>query len=136
MTFWDFLYGVWPNERAWVTIAMFALDVGLLGMARANPELWDVEVFKVIIQAVTLTGLLNMILAFHFAANKGDEIKSQNTGKLADAFKAAAEQGGTHTSDKELKDATQDVVDGADAARDKVLGTTKGGITSDEETRI
>lgn len=132
-TFWDFLYEAWPTERAWVTIAMFSLDIGLLNMAKADPKLWEVEVFKVIIQAVTLTGLLNMILAFHFTANKTDEVRSQNTGKALDAIKATADAAGG--SDKAIKEATQDVVDGADAARDKVLGSQgKGGISSDEET--
>jgi hypothetical protein len=132
-TFWDFLHDIWPTERGWVTIGMFALLVGLLGMARANPQLWDIEVFKVIIQAVFLTGLLNMILAFHFAANKGDEVKSENTGKALDAIKATAEAG---TDTKKLERATQDVVDGATDARDEVLGSqSKGGISSDEETR-
>ena len=64
----------WPTERQWVTIATFGLVLVLLAMAHANPRLWDVEVFKVIIQAAVLTGLLNMILAFHFSANKGDEV--------------------------------------------------------------
>lgn len=100
MTFWDFVNEAWPTERGWVTIGLFAVLTGLLSMAQADPRLWDVEVFKVIIQAVSLTGLLNMILAFHFAANKSDEAKAQNTSKLADAFKSVAENstGGTATT--------------------------------------
>ena len=82
----------WPEigERQWVTIAIFALAVLLLGMAAANPALWEVEVFKVIIQAVVLTGLLNMVLAFHFASNKGSETARENTGKAFEAITAAA----------------------------------------------
>lgn len=84
----------WPSERQWVTSATFGLVLVLLAMAHANPRLWDVEVFKVIIQAAVLTGLLNMILAFHFSANKGDEAKSANTGKAFDAIVATAQAGG------------------------------------------
>ncbi len=83
----------WPSERQWVTIGMFALLAALLGMAASDPKLWEVEVFKVIIQAVALTGLLNMILAFHFAANKSDETKSENTAKAFDAITATANAG-------------------------------------------
>lgn len=79
----------WPSERQWVTIGMFGLVLFMLQMAKTNPALWDVEVFKVIIQAVALTGLLNMILAFHFAANKSDEAKTENTSKAFDAIAAA-----------------------------------------------
>jgi hypothetical protein len=80
----------WPSERQWVTIWLFILIFILLAMASANPELWTVEVFKVVMQAVVLTGALNMVLAFHFAANKGDETKAENTGKAFDAITATA----------------------------------------------
>ncbi|QNQ08278.1 hypothetical protein [Sphingomonas alpina] len=100
MTLWTFLDSCldrlpgWPSERQWVTIGAFALAALLLGMAAHNPALWEVEVFKVIIQAVTLTGLLNMIFAFHFAANKGDEDKTRNTAAAFAAITATANAGG------------------------------------------
>lgn len=68
----------WPTERQLVALGTFLLLWDLLNMAFKSPELWDVEVFKVIIQAVALTGLLNMILAFHFTANKSSEQKDEN----------------------------------------------------------
>lgn len=83
------------GERQWVTIALFGLDGLLLLMAAYDPKLWEVEVFKVIIQAVTLTGLLNMVAAFHFASNKGSETARENTGKAFDAITAAANAGGS-----------------------------------------
>jgi hypothetical protein len=95
MTFWQML-DRWDqrraklSERQWVTIAVIVLLFYLLRMAQHDKSLWDVEVFKVIIQAVALTGVLNMILAFHFAANKGDDIKAENTGKAFDALHATA----------------------------------------------
>jgi len=80
-----------PTERQGVTIGLFALAGLMLGMAWVDPRLWEVKLFEILIQAVVLTGLLNMVGAFHFSANKNDEAKSENTGKLADAFKSVAE---------------------------------------------
>jgi cytoskeletal protein RodZ len=82
-----------PSERQWVTLGMFALTVVMLMMARENPKLWDVKLFEVTFQAVVLTGLLNMILAFHFAANKSDESKTDNTRAAFEAITATANAG-------------------------------------------
>jgi hypothetical protein len=87
----DWMDRHWPTERGWVTILLAVLIGSLLKMADHNPQLWNVEVFKVIIQAAILTGALNMVLAFHFAANKGDETRGQNTGKLAEAIRSMAD---------------------------------------------
>lgn len=98
----------WPNERQWVTAGTFALAVLMLLMARENPELWSVKLFEVVFQAVVLTGLLNMILAFHFAANKGEReanvLRAENTGKALDAIRATASAAGAPdpTPDVEL----------------------------------
>ena len=40
------------------------------------------------------TAIVNMILAFHFTANKGDEKKADNTAKAFEAITAAANAGG------------------------------------------
>ena len=77
------------NERQGVTLGLFAFAVGMLWMAWDNPKLWDVKLFEVILQAVVLTGLLNMVAAFHFASNKGSETARENTGKAFDAITAA-----------------------------------------------
>lgn len=78
------------GERQWVTIGIFGLAILLLGMAWRNPALWEVEVFKVIVQAVVLTGLLNMVLAFHFSSNKGDGQARENTAAAFRAIEATA----------------------------------------------
>lgn len=93
MTFWTFLNRLgpgWPSERQWVTFSLFALTGGMLLMARENPELWNVKLFEFVLQAIAITGVLNMVVAFHFAANKGDEQKAANTAKAFDAISAAA----------------------------------------------
>lgn len=93
MTFWEFLDRRWPSERAWVTIALSVLIASLLQMAADDPNLWNVELFKTLLTAAVITGALNMVLAFHFTANKDDATKAENTGKMADAMKAVAEAG-------------------------------------------
>lgn len=96
MTAWDFLDRLfdrlpgWPTERQWVTAALVVTLWVMFQMAVDNPKLWDIKLFEILIQGFALTGMLNMILAFHFAANKSDETKADNTGKFADAMKEQA----------------------------------------------
>ena len=78
------------NERQAVTFAIFLLAAGMFMMARENPDLWDIELFKIILQAVVISGIIGSIIAFHFAANKSDEVKANNTAKAFDAIAAAA----------------------------------------------
>lgn len=78
------------NERQGVTTGLFAFAVLMLFMAREDPRLWDVKLFEVIFQAVVLTGLLNMVAAFHFSSNKGSETATANTGKAFEAITATA----------------------------------------------
>lgn len=65
-------------------MAMFALAAAMLLMAREDPKLWDVKLFEVLIQAVIMTGILNMVVSFHFTANKGEQEanvkRAENTG--------------------------------------------------------
>lgn len=94
MNGWQWLARIgpgWPSERQWVTVATVASLWIMLAMAREDPKLWDIKLFEILIQGFALTGMLNMILAFHFSANKSDETKADNTGKMADAMKAVAE---------------------------------------------
>lgn len=76
------------NERQAVTFAIFLLAAGMFMMARENPDLWDIELFKIILQAVVISGIIGSIIAFHFAANKSDEVKANNTAKAFDAIAA------------------------------------------------
>lgn len=83
-----------PSERHWVTFGVFFLIFVMLIMAVNDPRLWDKETFKDVFKALTFTGLVGMIMAFHFTANSADEEKTKNTGRALDAIKAAAESGG------------------------------------------
>ena len=78
------------NERQGVTLGLFAFASLLLGMAWEDTNLWEVEVFKVVLQAVVLTGLLNMVAAFHFASSKGSETARENTGAAFRAIESVA----------------------------------------------
>lgn len=94
MTFWEWLNRIgpgWPSERQWVTVGLFATFWAMLQMAVNDPGLWNIKLFEVVFQAIALTGILNMVVAFFYAANKGDEQRATNTGKMADAMKAVAE---------------------------------------------
>lgn len=78
------------NERQAFTIGLFAMSVGMIGMAFFQPGLWDVKLFEVILQALVITGLLNMAGAFHFAANQATQKATDNTGEAFRAIQAAA----------------------------------------------
>lgn len=106
MSFWDWLDRRWPSERAWVTIATFVLAASLLKMAEVHQELWQVELFKTLLTLVIGTAIVNMILAFHFTANKSDEKKAENTAKAFDAITAAANAGSDGTDAAQAADET------------------------------
>lgn len=134
MTFWDFLDRRWPTERGWVTMLLAALIASLLKMADHNPELWKVELFKTLLTAAVITGALNMVLAFHFTANKSDETKSQNTGKLADAFRSVAENAASTTIDSaaQIADAADKTAQAAQHEADRIRET--GEVDGAEDT--
>lgn len=93
------------TERQGVTLGVFALAVGMLMMARETPGLWDQKLFEILVQGVILTGLLSMVLGFHFSANKNDEARVEvdharaiSTAKQAEAMRAVAENVGAGIS--------------------------------------
>ena len=94
MTFWKLLDKRWPTERQWVTIGTFVLAGSMLKMAEVHDELWNVELFKTLLTLVIGTAIVNMILAFHFTANKNDEKATENTGRAFDAIAATANASG------------------------------------------
>lgn len=106
-------------ERHFVTLAIFALSAGLLLMAREDPALWDIELFKIILQAVLISGVIGMIMAFHFSANKGDETKTDNTAKAFEAITATAATAATAVA--AVPGDTQDVA----AAAEKVAAAAE-----------
>lgn len=46
----------WPNERGWLTIALFVQTGSLVGLMTAFPELRADEFFKAIANAIIVTG--------------------------------------------------------------------------------
>ncbi len=115
-----------PGERGWVTLGIFAFAAAMLMMARENPKLWDVKLFEIILQAVVLTGLLNMVAAFHFGSNKGSETARENTGKAFSAIEAAA-RAGNEQPEAEVADAADDVAEAAADKADEIKASGGGG---------
>ena len=101
--FWGFLEALvnklpgWPSERQVVMITTFAMGFMMIIMGRNDASLWNVELFKTLITVVIVTGCVNMILAFHFAANKLDENRSNNTKAAFEAITATANNNGNST---------------------------------------
>ncbi len=99
MNFWRFLDRTfdrlpgWPSERQVVMLLTFGMGMTMLVMARYDPKLWTVELFKTLITVVVVTGFVNMILSFHYAANKSDEARSENTKRAFEAITATAQAG-------------------------------------------
>ena len=121
----------WPNiyitikpleERHFVTFAIIAIIVGMLMMAQRDPALWDVELFKTLLTAFSLTGFLNMVVSFHFSANKADEKKVENTAAAFEAIRETA-RSATSTADQAAADAAartaEAAVDQAEQERHK-----------------
>jgi len=94
----------WPSEKQLVMLTTFGMGFMMIIMARNDPSLWNIELFKTLITVVIVTGCINMILAFYFTANKSDETRSENTGKAFDAIKAAQEAGPTYTDPETIRE--------------------------------
>lgn len=107
MNFWEFMDRLlgrlpgWPSEKQLVMLTTFAMGFMMIIMARNDPALWAVELFKTLITVVIVTGCINMILAFYFTANKADEERAlveekkvDNTGKAFEAITATANAAG------------------------------------------
>lgn len=117
MNFWEFVdkqidrLPGWPSEKQLVMITTFAMGFMMIIMARNDPTLWNVELFKTLTTVIIVTGMINMILAFYFTANKSDETRSANTAKAFDAIKATAEANTTITDSSTIKDGDSVVVE-------------------------
>lgn len=110
------------QERHFVTLAIFALAVAMLLMARENPGLWDIELFKIILQAVIISGIIGSIIAFHFSANKGDETRTNAAATAVETVKAAVEKLPTPPAAEPAVDAATQVADAAQAEADRITG--------------
>lgn len=108
------------NERHFVTLAIIGLIILMLLMAREDPELWKVELFKTLLTAFSITGFLNMVTAFHFSATKGDEAKTDNTARAFEAITATASAGGTGDSRQAATRAADEVAEAAGQKADEI----------------
>lgn len=88
-TWADVAFAILPNERQLVSGTTVAFAVFLILLGKTDHALWNNEFYKLIVQAVVVTGFVNMILAYHFSAKHGDETKDANTSKALDLAKVA-----------------------------------------------
>ena len=108
--FWQFLdrqisrLPGWPSEKQAVMLATYLMGFTMLIMARDDMKLWTVELFKTLITVVIVTGCINMVLAFYFTANKGDEDAKHNTGKAFEAITATAIAAGGNTDPNTIRE--------------------------------
>lgn len=107
------------QERHFVTLAIFMLAAGMLMMARENPDLWEIDLFTIILQAVVISGIIGSILAFHFAANKKDVVEVEAAERAAEL---AAVQRRQPTVDipPDAAQAADQVADAAAAEADRI----------------
>jgi hypothetical protein len=126
----------WPNiyitikpleERHFVTLAIIGIIVGMMWMARENPELWEVELFKTLLTAFALTGFLNMVVSFHFSANKADEKKVENTSKAFEAITETAKTAAAAGVDAKeaAAQAAEQTADAATAEAEAIAGDAR-----------
>lgn len=95
MSIWEFLDRRFAaihaiTERRWIIVWIVAMWFTLTVMANRQPSLWDQDAFVTVYQAITITGVLNMILAFYFAANQNQSAATENTGKAFEAITESA----------------------------------------------
>ena len=117
-------------ERQVVIGLIFFMGFFMFGMAIHNPRLWEVDLFKVLIQAVVVTGIIGLVLSSFFAKASDDEEKTANTGKAFEAISAAA-KAGTAVDTKPAAEAAREVSDAADEAATAIAE----GETSDRAQR-
>lgn len=61
----------WPSDaRGWMTLGLFVESNVIIGAMIFNPSLADIDLFKIIAQAIILQGLLQLAAAFYFTATK------------------------------------------------------------------
>ncbi len=132
MNFWQFLDATfdrlpgWPDERQWVTFGVFAMAYVMLRMAVVNGDLWTVELFKILLQAIIISAIIGAIVSFHFTASKiGQELdtkRAETTGKMIDL--AADAIGQNKANDPDAAGEAADQVAGAAADEaDKIKKT-------------
>ena len=90
MTFWQFLDRQIGrlDIRVLLTAGLYVMAWHALNMIHGVKGFEKLE--ELLVQALVIQGFLGLILAFYFAANQGDAVRSENTGKFADAMKEQA----------------------------------------------
>jgi hypothetical protein len=79
----------WPDQRGWMAIGLFGLTAWVLWLARPIHGAPPSEFFKVLAQAVVITGFINSVVGFLYTSSKGAAEAREQTGKALDIAHAA-----------------------------------------------
>ena len=78
----------WPDNRGWMALGLFAMTAWVLWLARpGQPE--PSEYFKILSQAVVITGFINGVLSFLYTSSKSTAEAREQAGKALDIAHAA-----------------------------------------------
>lgn len=82
MSFWDWLYKVgpgWPTQRGWYALALCLQTTGIFLLLCVWPELSSNEFFKVLANAVVITGWVGFAVA-----GRDSTVDREQVGKAQD----------------------------------------------------
>lgn len=82
MTFWDWLYKAgpgWPSQRGWYAFALCLQTTGIFALLISWPELSSNEFFKVLANAVVITGWVGFGVA-----GRDSTVDREQVGKAQD----------------------------------------------------
>lgn len=64
-----------PDSHGWFSIGLFALTVLCIVLMASYPDLRKDDLFKMVVQGVVLTGLINLAASFYYGASKAKSDK-------------------------------------------------------------
>lgn len=79
----------WPDNRGWMAIGLFGLTAWILWLSKPVAGHEPSEFFKIIAQAVVITGFINGVLSFLYTSSKSTAEAREQAGKALDIAHAA-----------------------------------------------
>lgn len=82
----------WPDQRGWMAMGLFGLTAWVLWLARPLNGAEPSEFFKILAQAVVITGFINGVLGFLYTSSKATAEAREQAGKALDIAHAATRE--------------------------------------------
>lgn len=79
----------WPDTRGWMALGLFSMTAWVLWLARPIGGAEPSEFFKILAQAVVITGFINGVLGFLYTSSKATAEAREQAGKALDIAHAA-----------------------------------------------